>query len=818
MLSGFIYRLSRLATVTRLACLSFVVAAAVFCSVSGAGAQDISALDAANTQIAASRKTIDQITSALNAASLTAALLNDNRAAIEKLRVETLAPVAKLTTSIADLEARLRRLVPPSADTGQSDTMAGQRASITAMLDRFRTAKDQLSILSVEIDQLAARASRLQRDLFFQQVFEPSRSVLNPALWLDGASAFYIVWDRLEALFNLWIADATSKLAPALLTTILGGIAALFIAALLFGRYLAGRFEPALRMRTPSNFDRLWRVLRLLVVTVLVFSFFVVGTFSILRSFDILTPRFGGLLSAFFTFIINFAVLQIFAWTVLSPRLPAWRLPRLDDATAAKVYRFATAGALVFAVDEMNGGLVNLLFLPLTFSVGQSAVVTIGMMLVMAGIWRALQKNTLVVPESGDKRPQQRRYYFSWIVRLKPLVWILLVVAVLALVLGYVSLGHFIVIDIVSTLTLISFFYVLRQLIDELVTESTKPASVVGRFLRNSFSLSERGLERLGVVFASVADLILFLIAVPLVLFQWTLNWIDLRGWLSGAVFGFEVAGKTIYPSTLIIAACVLLLGIGLTNVFTRWVDRRVLMRTHIDKGVRDSIRKGVNYFGIFLAAIIALTAAGVDFSDIAIIAGALGVGIGFGLQSIVNNFVSGLILLAERPVKIGDWIVVSAGEGLVSRINVRSTEIDTFDRATIIVPNSNLISEPVKNWTHGNTTGKQVIRVRVSYDSDPDVVRTILQKCAKDHPDVARDPEPFVQLTEFGDNTLDFLLHFYVDDVMVGVMVASDLRFAILNAFREAGVRIPALLREVPLDREAAARAESKKAQKPPK
>ena len=768
-----------------------------------AAAQDMNALDAANKQIAATRASIDQISSALSGASLTASLLNDRRAAIEKLRVDTLAQIPKLQSSIADLEARLRRIGPTTEDV-PSDSLVGQRASITSLLDRFRAAKDQLSVLSVELDQLAARASRLQRDLFFQQVFEPSRSILNPSLWLEGASAFYLVVDRMQALFDLWLSEAMTKLSGPTLSAIFGGIAALLLFALVFGRFLARRFEPALRMRTPSNFDRLWRVIRLLVVTVLVLSFFVVGTWSILRSVDILTPRFGGLLSALFTLLMNFSVLQVFAWTVLSPRLPAWRLPKLDDVAAGRVYRLATAGAVIFALDELNSGIVNLLFLPLTFSVAQSAIVTIGMILVIIGIWRAVEANTIAQADPAERRTS-RRYYFGWTGRLRPLLWLLLTVAVLALIFGYVSLGHFISIAIVSTLTLISFFYILRQLVDELVTEATKPASVVGRFLRQLLSLSDRGVERLGVVFASLADLVLFLIAIPIIFFQWTLNWIDLRGWLSGALFGFEVAGRTIYPSTLLIAISVLLLGIGLTNIFTSWVDRRVLMRTHIDKGVRDSIRKGVNYFGVILAMILALTAAGVDFSDIAIIAGALGVGIGFGLQSIVNNFVSGLILLAERPIKVGDWIVVGAGEGFVSRINVRSTEIDTFDRATIIIPNSNLISDPVKNWTHGNTSGKSIIKVRVAYDSDADAVRDILVGCAKNHPDVARDPEPFVQLVEFGDNTLDFQLHFYVDDVLIGAMVSSDLRFAILNAFRNAGIRIPALLREVPLDRDGA-------------
>ena len=198
--------------------------------------------------------------------------------------------------------------------------------------------------------------------------------------------------------------------------------------------------------------------------------------------------------------------------------------------------------------------------------------------------------------------------------------------------------------------------------------------------------------------------------AIPLVILQWTDTWIDIGSWLSSGFFGFEVAGVTIEPASLITAIAILLFGLAATNLITRWLDRRILSRSQLDKGVRDSVKKGIGYAGIFLAGVLALTSAGVGFSNIALIAGALGVGIGFGLQSIVNNFVSGLILLAERPVKVGDWIVVGAGEGFVKQINVRSTEIETFDNCTIIVPNSSLIAEPVKNWTHRDTVGKMTI------------------------------------------------------------------------------------------------------------
>jgi small-conductance mechanosensitive channel len=231
-----------------------------------------------------------------------------------------------------------------------------------------------------------------------------------------------------------------------------------------------------------------------------------------------------------------------------------------------------------------------------------------------------------------------------------------------------------------------------------------------------------------------------------------------------------------------------------------RWLDAKFLPRTRLDVGLRTSIRTGVGYVGVLLAALIGISYVGLNLGNIAIVAGALSVGIGFGLQSIVNNFVSGLILLAERPIKAGDWIVVGGDQGFVKRINVRATEIETFDRASVIIPNSNLIGGVVKNWMHGDTTGRVLIPVGVAYDSDPERVRSLLLGCAEDHASVLVYPEPRVFFKNFGESALDFELMCFVGDVTQAARVASDLRFAILKRLRQDGIEIPFAQRELRL------------------
>jgi len=187
----------------------------------------------------------------------------------------------------------------------------------------------------------------------------------------------------------------------------------------------------------------------------------------------------------------------------------------------------------------------------------------------------------------------------------------------------------------------------------------------------------------------------------------------------------------------------------------------------------------------------LALGALGIDLQKIALIAGALSVGIGFGLQSVVSNFVCGLILLAERPIRVGDWVVVRNEEGWVRRISVRATEIETFDRATVIIPNQDFITGVVKNWTHGNTMGRVVVKVRVAFDSDAEKVREVLRACGEDHPQVLRAPPPVVYLMGIGDIGLDFELRCLIANVEQSIAVSTELRLEILRRFAQHAIRI---------------------------
>jgi potassium efflux system protein len=258
---------------------------------------------------------------------------------------------------------------------------------------------------------------------------------------------------------------------------------------------------------------------------------------------------------------------------------------------------------------------------------------------------------------------------------------------------------------------------------------------------------------------------------------------------------GFTIWSLEIIPARFASAVITIALILTIGGWFRKRMESTWLQHTRLDRGAREATVTITGYMIVTIAAITGLSIAGFNFQSIAIIAGALSVGIGFGLQNIVNNFISGLILLFERPIKTGDWIMVGNTEGYVKRIRIRSTEIQTFDRADVIVPNSELIASQVTNWMLHDSRGRARLPVGVAYGSDTQKVKTILEHVAEEHPRVVNDgstPKPKVLFRGFGESSLDFELRCFIQDIDERLQVVSDLNFAIDAAFRENGIEIP--------------------------
>ena len=350
---------------------------------------------------------------------------------------------------------------------------------------------------------------------------------------------------------------------------------------------------------------------------------------------------------------------------------------------------------------------------------------------------------------------------------------------------GYPELATFIFNRFIASVLFIGAFVIVRRFISDLLRRSIV-------FWIKTFKLRKQLLSKADFLMTLLVTPLLVLFLIYSLLTLWGMPGAFMLQAVKKLVFGFKVGGINISLISIVTGLLVFLISLTLVKMMKNRLSNNLLNRINMDEGIKHSLISGFSFTGFIISAILAIVAMGVDLSNLAVIAGALSVGIGFGLQDVIKNLVSGIILLFERPFKVGDWVLIGGEEGKIKQINIRSTEVETFNKASVIIPNATLISSSLTNLTHGNNWSRQSVRVGVAYGTDVDKVKQILLECAAKCKYVLKNPAPYVLFQDFGPSSLDFEVRCYTNDIWNGWIIPSELRSEINRRFIEEGIEIP--------------------------
>ncbi|WP_319019454.1 DUF3772 domain-containing protein [Xanthomonas sacchari] len=705
--------------------------------------------------------------------------------------------VDALAPQLAQVEARLQQLGP--AATGDSPDIAAQRKALTKQRDSLDSGVKRGKLMVVEARQLADEIERARAEHFSQELSLRSPSPLSPALWKQIAADFPDDQAKLLALYTLGMQSLQDAIAEHGSGALGVGIAIALI--LLFPlryllRWLGKRYAVS---RAPgSRLRRSGLAIWFLLLGTLTPGLAALALAEALRSIDAVPERLDAVLNGFVVVSFAAAFMGSLGASVLLPNQPSWRLFPIDDATARRLRKYTWATAALAWLSSM------LLVINQAARTSDSATVAAdGVIALVYGVLilatltslsrlRRRQYAEAAAQALANAQPPPPGQHGGALALIGVLVKVAVVVALLAALLGYLHLGLFITRQIIWITMIVGAIRLLMTFADDFALWLFASEGRIGRAANGAFGVRSSSLEQAGVLTSALIRVVLLLIGVGALLMPFGTNVSIVSDWFSLLSDGIRLSDKVVvYPGAIARAVLVLLLGLGVMQYLHRWLTQTYLPKTELDDGSRNSISTVARYVGIILAALWALAALGIGLERIALVVSALSVGIGFGLQSITQNFVSGLILLAERPVKIGDWIKIGDQEGDVRRISVRATEIQVGDRSTLIVPNSELITKTLRNMTLAGPLGRVQIQFAVSLSTDVVKLRALLLELYAAHPGVLDDPAPSVFIDSIANGHVTLNSFAYVASPRLTYGTRSELFFALLQRLAEEGIAL---------------------------
>ncbi|MCV9918899.1 DUF3772 domain-containing protein [Pseudomonas sp. BT-42-2] len=707
--------------------------------------------------------------------------LSQLRQAAMQVQRQADAQVALRTTDLERVEDQLKVLGPVLPD--EADSITRQRQQLTSDKKALLAQQQTATQLTQSARDLSTQIVNLRRSQFNSQITSRAASPLSPAFW----SSFIRPTDDDVARLRALRGEAADALASAFspenrwlfITSLIAALLVWTLVRRVLERLLA---DAMIRWLPEGRLRRSALALSVSLATLGTIS----GSVSLVRWGLETSAELGADIASLINHVLTLVVFSAFITglgrAMLMLQRPSWRLPPIPDEVASALGWFPKLLALALMVlltqERINSVIGTSLALTLATN-GLTALVVASIF--FAALVRYRRTRRLHKLE----RPPGLAGLIPFVI----VVWLAL--TVLALLTGYLTLAYFLTAKLLWISVVATCAYLLVTVFGDLCETLLSPRQPGGLALASALGLAQRHQAQASTILAGIGRTLLLFAAALLALMPSGTSpgelLMSLADW-DGS--GGKVLGNlNIVPQDIFLALAMFFGGLFAIRVVKRWLSERLLPETDMDAGMRASLVTLVGYLGFLFLAMLVMSTLRINLTSLTWVVSALSVGIGFGLQQIVQNFISGLILLTERPVKVGDWVSLAGVEGDIRRINVRATEIQMSDRSTVIVPNSQFISQNVRNVTMGNALGVVSITLTLPLETDASQVRELLLNAYHEHEAILDAPTPSVTFKDLTTSGMVLSVSGYVASPRQVSGARSDLLFTVLGRLRDEDI-----------------------------
>ena len=759
--------------------------------------------DNENVDYSAVNKQLDKMTAELNSGKIGPGATGGMLDKINDLQDKLNQNLPLLNNDLGSVQKKIAALGEVPDDGNEPAEIAKQRKELNKQADAYKTSIAQAKLAKTKIDDLNGLILKVRNQDLFTRIFAKQSSIFHPQeFWTSLVSFAKFTFELIKSPLDWYRQLPAADMATAddnIVYALFYIIAATFAAAYL-RHFIKTRLGYREAIANPDYTQKVRAALWMFLARGLIPAA-IIGTFMfwIKNGAIINKSNFGTMLYTAALYLLYFFLTQALVRILLTPANGKWRIIEVSNDRAqasSKALIFSAAAICIVSffqslAAEMNVNPEVLYSLKIfANAVKAFCVVLVANKFLFDGTPEENAKNAATAEATGKEnadKDEEEYKELSTPAKISLAVTVFMAVSFAASLFGYIRLSEFAINRFIISGVVIAVFYILDRLLRVIFRQLMRL-----KFWSRTLRINPRKLVKANFWFALILKPILGIMAILTLLAVWGVSVDIMLNKVRNFLVGFNIGSLHISITSILLGIISFFVSSFLFKMLKGSFQNGSLSQIDWDPGVKNSVISGIGFFGIIISLIVGFAVMGGSISSIAIIAGALSFGAGLGLQNMVSSLVAGLTILFERQIKVGDWVIIDGQEGIVKSINMRSTELETWNKSNVIVPNASILANSLINKTYSDQMGRVEIKVGVDYNSDINKVKAILLEIAGEDPEVLNSPPPSLQFTDLGDNSLNFQLNCYTVNVYSGAGISFRIREKIVERFRENNINIP--------------------------